>query len=175
MTHQRPRSTRANAPQEPPVTLRLTRGLCSALRDDVLTAVQKRGVKVFYVSAWGEGHWHIPGPDWMPYPDDDPWVKKHIVEITVSAKQAAWAERLLCQSGKCELESPPIDRSLNWIAPEGCKISEHGVLGRGDMPTPWSESKGKRQTRAKQQRQTRRTRQARQDDGILDTLARWLR
>ena len=155
-------------------TIRVARGLCSPLRDDVLTALKPFGVRVLNISAWGEGHWHIPGPDWMTYPDADIWVKRHICDVTVSDAQAAWAERLLWQSGKCDLESKPLNPSLKWTAPADCKAGARGTLGRGKMPTPWSESKGKRQPRARKQRTTRRTRQQ-QRGGLLDTLARWLR
>jgi len=152
-------------------TIRVARGLCSPLRDDVLTALKPFGVRVLKTMAWGEGHWHIPGPDWMWYPDADIWVKRHICDVTVSDAQAAWAERLLWKSGKMDLESKPLNPSLKWNAPAECKEGAHALRSRGERYRPWSENK--RQPRARKQRTTRRTRQ--QQRGLLDTLARWPR
>ena len=142
------------------------------MRGDVLTALQPFGVKLLAFDCWGEGHWYLPVPPSQRMPDSDKWVRKHVATITVSDKQAAWAERLLWQSGKVWLDSPPINKGLRWEAPPACTAGEHGTLGRGDMPTPWS--KQQRQPRAK--RTTRRTRQQeRRDGGILNTLKGWLR
>ena len=157
-------------------TLRLARGLCSPLREDVLTALKPFGVRVLKISAWGEGHWHMPVPDNMIMPDADIWVKRHVCDVTVSDAQAKWAERLLWQSGKMSLESRPLNPSLKWNAPADCKAGAHGTLGRGTMPTPWSASKGNWQKRQRQKRTTRRTRQARRDEGsLIDRLKGWLR
>ncbi len=153
-------------------TIRVARGLCSPLRDDVLTALKPFGVRVLNITAWGEGHWHIPCPDWAPFPDADIWVRKHICDVTVSDAQAAWAERLLWKSGKCDLESKPLNPSLKWTAPAECKEGANSLRSRGERYKPWSEQ-GKRQSRQRKQRTTRRTRQ--QNGGILDTLTRWLR
>jgi hypothetical protein len=119
-------------------TIVVSRGLCSPIRPDVLTALQPFGVRILRIEAWGEGHWHIPGADGRTFPDADIWVKKHIAHVTVSDAQAAWAERLLWQSNKVWLESKPINPRLKWEAPPECKAGAHGTLGRGRMPTPWS-------------------------------------
>lgn len=153
-------------------TIRVARGLCSPLRDDVLTALKPFGVRVLNITAWGEGHWHIPCPDWAPFPDADIWVRKHICDVTVSDAQAAWAERLLWKSGKMDLESPKLNPRLEWTAPAECKEGAHALRSRGERYKPWSEQ-GKRQPRQRKQRTTRRTRPP--NGGILDTLARWLR
>ena len=158
-------------------TLRLTRSLCSPLRDDVYTALTDFGVRVLDITAWGEGHWHIECPDSQMFPDSDIWVKRHVCEVTVNDTQAAWAERLLWQTGKMSLESRPLVPSLVWSAPADCKAGVHGTVGRGIMFKAWKDnprqSRPKRQSR--RQRQTRRTRQARQDDGdVLGRLAKWL-
>ena len=149
-------------------TIQVSRGLCAPMRDDVLTALKPFGVKILAFDCWGEGHYHLPVPSSMRMPDSDIWVRYHRAVITVSDRQAAWAERLLWQSGKVWLDSPPLNRNLVWTAPAACKAGEHGTLGRGDMPTPWSAQKDKR--RLKRQR-----RQARQAGGLLSTLARWFR
>ena len=149
-------------------TIRVSRGLCSPMRDDVLTALRPFGVKILAFDCWGEGHYHLPVPPSMRMPDSDKWVRYHRAAITVSDKQAAWAERLLWQSGKVWLDSPPINKGLKWEAPAACTAGEHGTLGRGTMPTPWS----KRDKR----RSKRQRKQARRDDGgLLSTLARWFR
>lgn len=161
-------------------TIRVARGLCSPLRDDVLTAIEPFGVRVLNINAWGEGHWHIPCPDLTPFPDADIWVRKHICDVTVSDAQAKWAERLLWQSGKCNLESKPLNPSLEWTAPPDCKAGAHGTLGRGTMPTPWSDNPDPRwwerrkrkpaRTHQRKQRTTKRTRQARNDEGWISKL-----
>lgn len=152
------------------VAIRVSRGLCSPMRDDVLTALKPFGVKLLAFDCWGEGHYHLPVPPSQRMPDSDKWVRSHIATITVSDAQAAWAERLLWQSGKVWLDSPPINKGLKWEAPPSCTAGEHGTLGRGDMPTPWSSKKrpARRRTNARQRRQ--------QDGGgILNTLAKWFR
>ncbi len=154
------------------VTIRVSRGLCSPMRDDVLTALQPFGVKILAFDCWGEGHYHLPVPPSQRMPDGDRWVRYHRATVTVSDKQAAWAERLLWQSNKVWLDSPPLNRGLVWTAPPACTVGEHGTLGRGDMPTPWS--KQKHQPR---QRPARKRTNARRRDGggILDVVARWWR
>jgi hypothetical protein len=119
-------------------TIVVSRGLCSPMRDDVLTALRPFGVRILAIDCWGEGHWHYPVPDWMHLPDADIWVRKHVAHVTVSDAQAAWAERLLWQSNKVWLESKPLNPRLKWEAPPDCKAGAHGTLGRGKMPTPWS-------------------------------------
>lgn len=149
------------------ITIQVSRGLCSPMRDDVLTALRPFGVKLLAFDCWGEGHYKLPVPPSQRMPDSDKWVRKHIARVTVSNAQAAWAERLLWQSGKVSLDSPPLNPRLVWTAPPACKAGEHGTLGRGTMPTPWAASNGKRRAR--------RTRKQQQDGGLLDKLARWLR
>ena len=127
-------------------TIQVSRGLCAPMRDDVLTALKPFGVRILAFDCWGEGHYHLPVPPSMRMPDSDKWVRYHRARITVSDKQAAWAERLLWQSGKVWLDSPPINKGLRWEAPPACTAGEHGKLGRGRMPTPWSAQKGKRRT-----------------------------
>ena len=159
-------------------TIRVARGLCSPLRDDVLTALKPFGFKEgeqLQIDAWGEGHWHIPGPDWMTYPDADIWVRKHICEVTVSDARAAWAERLLWKSGKMDLESPKLNPRLEWTAPAECKEGANSLRSRGERYKPWSEQESKSKTRAKRPPRQRRNKRSRQGDGILDTLARLFR
>lgn len=151
-------------------TIRVSHGLCSAIRPKVLTALEPYGVRVLDITAWGEGHWHQEVPDWMVFPDADAWVRKHVCDVTVSDGQAAWAERLLWQSHRVDLETPKINRNLVWTAPEACTAGAHGTLGRGAMPTPWSAGKGKRR-----QQRVRRTRRQQDAGGLLGTLARWFR
>jgi len=152
-------------------TIQVSRGLCAPMRDDVLTALKPFGVKLLAFDCWGEGHYKLPVPpsQWMP--DSDIWVRKHVARITVSDAQAAWAERLLWQSGKVGLDTKPLNPRLVWAAPPACKAGEHGTLGRGTMPTPWSTQK--RQARTARPKRQRRARQ--QDGGLLDMLAKWFR
>ena len=130
-------------------TIQVSRGLCSPIRDDVLTALKPYGVKILAFDCWGEGHYHLPVPPSMRMPDSDKWARRHVAHVAVSDAQAAWAERLLWQSGKVWLDSPPLNKGLRWEAPTACTAGAHGTLGRGRMPTPWSAQKGKRSTRAR--------------------------
>lgn len=154
-------------------TIQVSRGLCAPMRDDVLTALKPFGVKLLAFDCWGEGHWYLPVPPTQRMPDADKWVRYHRATITVSDAQAAWAERLLWQSGKVWLDSTPHPKNneLVWTAPPACTAGAHGTLGRGTMPTPWSTQK-----RQPRKRTTRRTRQAQQQDGgLLGKLKGWLR
>lgn len=156
-------------------TIQVSRGLCAPMRDDVLTALKPFGVKILAFDCWGEGHYYLPVAPSERVPDGGEigkWARRHVATITVSDAQAAWAERLLWQSGRVSLDSPPLVPSLKWMAPPDCKAGAHGTLGRGTMPTPWSTQK--RQPR--RQRTPRRGRQQeRKDGGLLDTIARWFR
>ena len=157
-------------------TIQVSRGLCAPMRDDVLTALKPFGVKILAFDCWGEGHWYLPVAPTERVPDGGEigkWARRHIATITVSDKQWKWAERLLWQSGKVWLDSEPhpLNKELKWEAPPACTAGEHGRLGRGTMPTPWSTQK--RQPRAK--RTTRRTREQQQVGGVLGMLARLLR
>jgi len=136
------------------------------MRDDVLTALKPFGIKVLAFDCWGAGHHYYPAPSWLHLPDSDIWVKRHIARITVSDAQAAWAERLLWQSHRVELDTPKLNRNLVWSAPAACTAGEHGTLGRGTMPTPWRDGKGRRQRR-------QRRRPQHQDDGLFAALAGW--
>lgn len=160
------------------VTIQVSRGLCSPMRDDVLTALKPFGVKILEFDCWGEGHYHLPVPPSQRMPDSDKWVRYHRATITVSDAQAAWAERLLWQSGKVWLDSPPHpkNKGLKWTAPAACTAGEHGTLGRGDMPTPWSERKRQPRQRPTRRRTNARQRRHQETDGdVLSTLAKWFR
>ena len=65
-------------------TIQVSRGLCSPIRDDVLTALKPYGVKILAFDCWGEGHYHLPVPPPMRMPDSDKWVRYHRARITVS-------------------------------------------------------------------------------------------
>jgi hypothetical protein len=115
----------------------VSHGLCSAIRPKVLTALEPYGFKGLQVEAWGQGRHGQPLTEHMTFPDEDAWVQKHIARITVSDQAAKWAEWLLWQSGHMYLESRPINPKLNWSIPLDCKAQSS--LGRGTMPTPWSQ------------------------------------
>ena len=151
-------------------TIRVSHGLCSAIRPKVLTALETYGVRVIDSKAWGLGHWHIQGvSDDTVMPDDDIWVRYHVMDVTVNDKQAAWAERLLWQTNQVMLNSRPLNKGLRWTAPPACKVGVHGVLGRGDMPTPWSAQK--RPLRAAKQKKAAKPR--RKTVSILDFFRRF--
>lgn len=130
----------------------VSHGLCSAIRPKVMTALEPYGFRDLKVEAWGTGHYHLPVPPSQRMPDSDIWVRHHYARITVSDAAAAWAERLLWQAGTVWLETPPLNKGLKWEAPLDCKAGVHGWLGRGDMPTPWSASKGQSQPKKRAKR-----------------------
>lgn len=126
-------------------TIVVSRGLCSAMREDVLTATKTYGVRIIKFECRGWGRHPFPNrffalPIWIPVPDDDIWAKRHVARITVSDDQQRWAERLLWQSNRVKLDSKPHPDNVNlkWNAPPDCKAGPQGTLGRGHMPTPWS-------------------------------------
>lgn len=135
-------------------------GVCAPMRykDHVEPIIENYGVKVL---GWNE--YEEPG-----YGTG--------VKVKVSDAQAAYAEYWLCRCGLFSIVGKmhnPVNKEYarKWQTipmQKGCNAhTQAGTVGK--MPTPWSESKGKRQPR---QRRNKRTRQG---DGILDTLARWLR
>ena len=148
------------------------------MREDVLTALEPFGVKILAFECRGWGRYPFPNkwaelPSWVPVPDDNIWAKRHVAKITVSDRQAKYAERLLWQSNKVKLDTRKLNRNLKWTAPPDCKVGAHGTVGRGTPFVPWN-SKKHQTPRQRTQRQTRRTRQRRQGDGVLSKLARWI-
>lgn len=125
-------------------------GLCSAIRPKLLTALPPERYPNVKITAWGEGHWHIPCPDGQVFPDDDPWVKKHVAHIQVNgdATFAKWCEYVVCRllaadGGNMYLMSTPLEpRNAKWAAKwdtlpapsdwkqAGCKHSPPKQAGR---------------------------------------------
>lgn len=102
-------------------------GLCSAIRPKLLTALPPERYPNIKITAWGEGHWHIPCPDSQVFPDDDPWVKRHIahIDVTGAPSFAAWVEYVACRAinadngktGTMYLMSRPLNPdNLKWAA-----------------------------------------------------------
>ena len=90
-------------------------------------------------------------------------MRYHRAAITVvSDGQAAWAERLLWQSGKVWLDSPPINKGLKWEAPTACTAGARHV--RRAYAYAVDRTEGKRRQARKQRR-----------GGIVDILAKWWR
>mgnify|MGYP000852514489 CR=1 FL=1 len=102
-------------------------GLCSAIRPKLLTALPPERYPNIKITAWGEGHWHIPCPDSQVFPDADPWVKRHIahIDVTGAPSFAAWVEYVACRAinadngrtGTMYLMSRPLNPdNLKWAA-----------------------------------------------------------
>lgn len=99
-------------------------GLCSAIRPKLLTALPPERYPNIKITAWGEGHWHIPCPDSQVFPDADIWVKKHIAHVDVRGDEsfAKWVEYVICrlmsaQPGTMHLMSSPLEpRNAKWAA-----------------------------------------------------------
>lgn len=139
----------------------VSHSVCSAIRPKVLTALQPYGVRILDLLCWGEGIYNSDNTDEL-CSDDYKMAARHIARITVSDRQARYAERLLWQCGTVNLESRPIDPSLNWQKVGAC--SERGHLQRGDSFTPWSASRSR--SRARRQQAQRHT----HDDQLLGGL-----
>jgi hypothetical protein len=113
-------------------TIVVAAGLCSAIRPKLLTALPPKRHPSVQITAWGEGHWHIPCPDGTPFPDSDPWVKKHIANIDVNGDltYVKLIEYIVCrliemenkkpaeqQTGYLYLMSTPLEpRNQKWAA-----------------------------------------------------------
>jgi hypothetical protein len=108
-------------------TIIVAAGLCSAVRPRLLTALPPEKYPSVRITAWGEGHWHVDCSDWQVFPDDDPWVKRHIAHIDVTGADsfAAWVEYVACRAiatekggaGAMYLLSKPLNpRNLKWAA-----------------------------------------------------------
>lgn len=171
-------------------------GLCSAIRPKLLTALPPERYPNVRITAWGEGHWHIPCPDKTPFPDADIWVKKHIAQIDVEGDLsfAKWVEYVVCRLMAAEnphhaagnggaqlyLMSTPLDaRNIKWAAkwdslPDpgewvqfGCKHTPPTQQGKQQSPVT-RQRPARRRTNARQRRQQ-------QDGGIISTLAKWFK
>jgi len=108
-------------------TIIVAAGLCSAIRPKLLTALPPERYPNIKITAWGEGHWHIPCPDSQVFPDADPWVKRHIahIDVTGAPSFAAWVEYVACRAinadngktGTMYLMSRPLNPdNLKWAA-----------------------------------------------------------
>lgn len=105
-------------------TIIVAAGLCSAIRPKLLTAFPPERYPSITITAWGEGHWHIPCRDSQVFPDADIWVKRHIAHIDVrgDASFVKWAEYVICRliavdGGTMHLMSPPLEpRNAKWAA-----------------------------------------------------------
>lgn len=105
-------------------TIIVAAGLCSAIRPKLLTAFPPERYPNIKITAWGEGHWHIPCPDSQVFPDADIWVKRHVAHIEVPGAPsfAAWAEYVVCrliaaEGGTMRLMSQPLEqRNATWAA-----------------------------------------------------------
>lgn len=143
----------------------VSHGLCSAIRPKVMTALRPYGVVIFDLQCWGEGIYGTDNTDEL-CSDEYKMAARHIARITVSDDQARYAERLLWQNGTVELNSRPIDPTLNWQKVGTC--SERGRLQRGDNFTPWSARRSR--SRARRQPAQPRTRNDSSLLGNLDNL-----
>jgi hypothetical protein len=106
-------------------TIVIASGLCSAIRDHVLTAFPPKQYPTLQITAWGEGHYYIPCPDGQTFPDSDIWVKRHIAHITVPGDDsfAVWVEYVLCRYmaanpdvGMRLMSAPLEPRNAKWAA-----------------------------------------------------------
>lgn len=172
----------------PPIIL--ATGLCSAVRHKLLTAFPPERYPSVRITAWGEGHWHIPCPDSTPFPDDDIWVKRHFAQIDVTGAPsfAKWVEYVACRAitmdnergGTMALLSTPLDaRNIKWAAKWDSLPDPGEWVQFGCKHTPPTQQ-GKQQPPATRQRPARRrtnARQRRQQDGggILGTISKWFR
>lgn len=164
----------------------IAQGLCSAIRPKVLTAFPPDKYPGIKITAWGEGHWHMPVPDTMPMPDDDPWVKKHIARVSVEGDLsfAIWCEYVLCRliqstpDAWLYLMSVPLEpRNQKWAAQwdtlpdgwreRGCGEWKRLQAERSATQAPTVQRRGKRKPAT-----TQRAPRA-QHAGVLNALSKF--
>lgn len=169
-------------------TIIVAAGLCSAIRPKLLTAFPPERYPNVRITAWGEGHWHIPCPDSQVFPDADAWVKRHIahIDVTGAPSFAKWVEYVACRAmsadngktGTMVLVSKPLDaRNEQWAAKWNTLPAPGEWRQAGCKHTP-PQQQGKPQPAKRTTRPARRrtnARQRRQAGGILDTIARLFR
>ena len=168
-------------------TIIVAAGLCSAIRPKLLTAFPERKYPNIKITAWGEGHWHMPVPDNMVMPDDDPWVKRHIahIDVTGAPSFASWVEYVACRAiaadngkaGTMYLLSRPLNPdNLKWAAKWDTlpTSGEWRQAGCKHKP-PKQDGKAQAHRQTKRQPRQRRNKRSRQNGGILDTLTRLFR
>ena len=171
-------------------TIVVAAGLCSAIRPKLLTAFPPERYPNVKITAWGEGHWHIPCPDGQVFPDADIWVKKHVAQIDVDGDLsfAKWAEYVVCRLIAAEnatqvagkggahlyLMSKPLEpRNQKWAA-KWNTLPDPGEWVQAGCKHKPPQQDGKTQKRhTKRTRRTRR--QEQQDGGLLGMIGRWLR
>lgn len=165
-------------------TIVVAAGLCSAIRPKLLTALPPHQYPNVKITAWGEGHWHVPCPDSMTFPDADSWVKKHIAHIDVSGDLsfAKWVEYVVCRliaadGGNMYLMSTPLEpRNEKWAA-KWTTLPKPGdwiQAGCNHTPPP-QQAQSQNNERPRRSRQSSRQRRRQRDEGsALSTLARWL-
>ena len=98
-------------------TIVVAAGLCSAIRPKLLTALPPERYPNVKITAWGEGHWHIPCPDSQVFPDADIWVKKHVAHIEVNgdATFAKWCEYVICRLIAAENNRQVAGKGGAWL------------------------------------------------------------
>lgn len=148
-------------------TIIVAAGLCSAIRPKLLTAFPEKRYPNVRITAWGEGHWHIPCPDSQVFPDDDIWVKRHIAHIDVQGAPsfAAWVEYVACRAitadngktGTMYLMSPPLNPdNLKWAA-KWDTLPEPGEWRQaGCKHKPPKQQQAQKQTTASAKRKARK-------------------
>jgi hypothetical protein len=106
-------------------TIIVATGLCSAIRDHVLTAFPPKQYPTLQIDAWGEGKYGQPASAGLRVPDSDVWAACHIAHITVPGDDsfAVWVEYVLCRYMAANprldmrLMSKPLEpRNARWAA-----------------------------------------------------------
>jgi hypothetical protein len=172
-------------------TIVVAAGLCSAIRPKLLTAFPPARYPNVRITAWGEGHWHVPCPDSQVFPDADIWVKKHVAHIDVDGDLsfAKWAEYVVCRLIAAENRTQTAGKGGAWLYLMSKPLeprNQKWAAKWDTLPAPgeWRQAGCKHtppQTQAKpparRQRPARRRTNARRQagGGILDVVARWWR
>ena len=148
-------------------TILFAAGLCGAIRYKALTAFPPEKYPSIKVAAWGLGHWHMPVPDTMPMPDDDPWVKKHMCRVDVDGDLtfAIWAEYVVCRLIALERKKQLAGDGGTWMYLMSVPLEQRNEewAGRwGSLPDGWRQSGCKEwdQLQAERRAQQRQAEQA---------------
>ena len=140
-------------------TIVVAQGMCSPIRNKVLTLFQPYGFKNLHVKSYsvsGAGY----GRDGATFAKGA-FVDYNVAEITVSDASAKWAEYLICRAKIFRLMSTPLDpRNEQWAAKWD------------DLPRAWTQSECRRPKEAKAPPKRAATRQRR--SGLLARVVRWI-
>lgn len=114
----------------------VAQGMCTPIRNNILTAIKPYGVKVLALDSYSVGEDGARGRDGAGYINNKP-ARYNVGELEVTPQAARWVEYLLLRSeNEFKLLSKPVDpRNIAWAAKwdtlppawkqQGCKLPQN--------------------------------------------------